>query len=313
MNKTEFINTVTRTASKIGFTLKKHSPEILMVAGIVGGVTSAVMACKATTKVSEIIDDTKDKVESVHEVLAEPEAFDAEYTEEDSKKDLVIIYTQAGLKFIKLYGPSILLGAASIACILGSNNIMQKRNAAIAAAYASVDLGFKDYRKRVIDRFGKELDRELLYNVKKKEVEETVTNEDGTESTVTHTIEYIDKDVRHCEYSRCFDDTCPNYSPNDPEANMFFLMQVQNWANDRLHAKGHLYLNEVLDMLGFDRTRAGQIVGWVDDPTNPDSDGFVDFGIFDINNDAKRAFVNHKESAVWLDFNVDGDILALMR
>ena len=44
MTKTQIINSVTRGLHKVGFQLKKHSPEILVVAGVVGTVASAVMA-----------------------------------------------------------------------------------------------------------------------------------------------------------------------------------------------------------------------------------------------------------------------------
>jgi hypothetical protein len=318
MTKVELMNSVSRTFHKVGFALKKHSPEILVVAGVVGGVTSAVMACKATTKVSAILEDTKKDIEGIHSVLEDPELGDRykkeygeEYTEEASKKDLAIVYAQTGLKFVKLYGPSVVLGAASIACILGSNSIMRKRNAGLAAAYAAVDLGFKDYRNRVVERFGKDLDRELRYNLQAKEVEETVTNEDGTETTVKRTIQVVDPNLRHCEYTRCFDETCENYQPNADD-NLFFLLQVQNWANEKLKAKGHLYLNEVLEMLGMQKTRSGQIVGWVYDENNPDCDCFIDFHIFDIHNPDKRAFVNGYEKSIWLDFNVDGVVYDLL-
>lgn len=318
MTKVELMNGITRTFNKVGFKLKKHSPEILVVAGVVGGVTSAVMACRATTKVSAILEDTKKDIEGIHSVLEDPELgqrykdeYGEEYTEEASKKDLAIVYAQTGLKFVKLYGPSVVLGAASIACILGSNSIMRKRNAGLAAAYAAVDLGFKDYRNRVVERFGKELDRELRYNIQTKEVEETVTNEDGTETVVKRTVEVVDPNLRFNEYTRCFDETNTNWTKS-AEDNLYFLLQVQNWANERLKARGHLYLNEVFDALGMDRTKAGQIVGWVYDPRNPNSDGFVDFGIWDLKDPEKRAFVNKLERSIWLDFNVDGNILELM-
>lgn len=318
MTKVELFNGVSRAAHKVGFAFKKHSPEILLVTGLIGGVASAVLACKATTKVSAILEDTKNDIDGIHRVLEDPELgkkyeeeYGEEYTEEASKKDLAIIYAQTGLEFVKLYGPSVILGAASIACILASNNIMRKRNAGLAAAYAAVDIGFKDYRKRVVERFGKELDRELRYNIKAREVEEIVANEDGSETVVKRTIETVDPNLRYNEYTRCFDETCTNWTKS-AEDNMFFLLQVQNYANEKLKARGHLYLNEVLDMLGMDRTRAGQFVGWVYDPKNPDSDGFVDFGIFDLDDPTKRHFVNKLERSIWLDFNVDGNILDLM-
>lgn len=309
--KTDVLNNLTRAFNRVGFKIKKHSPEILLVTGVVGTVASAVMACKATTKASAILEETKSKVDTIHEVASNPEFAD-NYTEEDMKKDLTITYAQTGLEFVKLYGPSVLLGAASIGCIFASHNILNKRNLALAAAYATEQLGFKEYRGRVVDRFGKELDRELKYNIKAKEVEETVTNEDGTETIVTKTVNVADPNLVS-DYARFFDESCIGWT-KDPELNLTFLKQVQAMANDKLQREGVVYLNEVYAMLGIDKTKAGQVVGWVYDTSeHPVGDNFIDFGIYDINRERNRAFVNGYERNILLDFNVDGNVWELMK
>lgn len=317
MTKVELINTVTRNLHKVKFGLKKHSPEILVVAGVVGVVASAVMACKATTRVSAILEETKESVDGVHEVLGNPvlqqkyiERYGEEYTVDASKKDLAKIYLHTGLNFVKLYGPSVILGAASLGCILTSHNIIRKRNVALAAAYATIDQGFKDYRGRVIERFGKELDQELRYNIKAKEIEDTVVNEDGSEQTIKKTVNVVEP-TQYSGYARCFDETCSNWD-RDAERNLFFLLQQQNWANEKLQRQGYLFLNDVYKMLGMQQTAAGQVVGWIYDTKNPIGDNYVDFGIHDLHDEAKRLFVNGYEKSIWIDFNVDGDILDLM-
>ena len=280
MKKFDITTKVTRGLNKAGFQLKKHSPEILIVAGVAGAVTSAVMACKATTKLNDILEESKEQVDKIHEAMEHPENLPEEYTEEDGKKDLTIVYTQTAVKLLKLYGPSIVLGGLSITAILTSNNIMRKRNIAIAAAYTAVDKSFKDYRGRVVERFGKDLDRELRYNIKKEEVEETIVDEKtGKEKTIKKTID-VANDVS--EFAKFFDDGCTGWT-KDPELNLAFLLKQQAFANDKLKANGYLYLNEVYDMLGIPRTKAGQIVGWIYDEKNPIGDNYVDFGIFDSN------------------------------
>ena len=298
---------LTRAIGKAGLTLKKHSPEILATVGTVGVVASAVMACKATTKISEILDDTNDQLNTIREAANTTELAD-QYSAEDAKKDTTIVYVQTGVKFLKLYGPAVAVGVASLGCLLGSNRILRKRNVALAAAYTAVDKSFKAYRGRVVERFGEEMDRELRYNIKAKEVQEIVTDENGNEMTVTSTIEVPEINHDNSEYARCFDETCIGWT-RDPEYNMMFVTQIQNWANDRLQSKGYLYLNEVYEMLGFQRTKAGQVVGWL---YNGDGDNYVDFGIFNIKDKQKRRFVNGYEKSIWLDFNVDGNILNKM-
>jgi hypothetical protein len=300
----DLAQSASRAFHKTGFQLKKHSPEILVVAGVIGTVVSAVMACKATTKVSGIMEKTKTDVNTIHECANNPEFAD-QYTAEDSKKDLTIVYAKTGVELAKLYAPAVILGAVSITSILTGHHILRKRNLATAAAFTAANTAFKEYRGRVVERLGEKMDKELLYNIKAKEVEETVIDEDGNEKTVKKVVEVAEHTPALGLYTYCFDETASGWQ-RDAESNKFFLLQQQDWANEKLRAKGHLFLNEVLDMLGIQRTRAGQTVGWM---LNGDGDGYIDFGIFDIHKEANRNFVNGLEKSIWLDFNVDGDIL----
>lgn len=299
---------MSRTFNKLTLKSKKYAPEIMVIAGVAGVITSTVMACKATTKAGEITEKTKNQMTQIHEVA---ETKPDQYSEDDMKKDTVIVYTQTAVEFAKLYGPAVILGTVSIACILGSHHILSKRNAALAAAYATVDKSFKDYRGRLIERFGKELDKELRYNIKAKEFEETVANEEtGEETTVVKTVNVADA-IEYSDYARFFDDGCAGWT-KDSEHNLYFLKCQQNYANERLKTRGYLFLNDVYEMLGIPKTKAGQIVGWVYDEKNPNGDNFVDFGIYDINKERARAFVNGYERTILLDFNVDGNILDLI-
>lgn len=307
--KTEIMTKATRAFHKVGFKIQKHSPEILLVTGIVGVVGSAVMACRATTKVNDILEDTKHQVDTINEVAENPEMAE-KYSSEDRDKDLTIVYTQTAVKFAKLYGPSIILGATSIACILAGHNIIKKRYVGLSAAYATLDKGFKEYRSRVVDRFGEEVDYELRHNVKAQEIEEKVVDEEGNETTVTKTVNAADPNGIS-DYARFFDDGCLGWE-KDAEHNLYVVKAQQARANDILKSRGHLFLNEVYEMFGIPHTKAGQVVGWIYDENNPNVDNFVDFGIFDANNEAKRDFVNGYERSILLDFNVDGNIWDLL-
>ena len=309
MSKLAIFNNVTRTVHKIGFQLKKHSPEILAVAGTVGVVASTVMACKATTKLHDVLEDSKNQVNQVHEVLENKSIPAEKYSEEDGKKDIAVIYTQTTLKVVKLYAPSVILGALSLTSILTSNKILRKRNVALAAAYTAVDKGFKEYRANVIERFGKDLDRELRFNVKAKEIEETVVNDNGEEETVKKVVN--EATIGKSEYARFYDDGCKGWE-KDPEYNLMFLRHVQDYLNDLLRTRGHVFLNEAYDQLGIPRTKAGAIVGWVYNEKNPVGDNYIDFGIYDPKDEKARDFVNGYERVILLDFNVDGPILDLI-
>lgn len=306
--KQEIINKATRLLSSTQYQVKKHSPEILMVAGIAGTIVGTVLACKATTKVSEIIEEKNKNVEDVHTCL---EDNTKEYTEEDSKKDLTIIYAQTGVKLFKLYAPAIGVMALSFASIIAGHKVLKKRNIAIAAAYAAIDKGFKQYRKNVIEEFGEGVDQQMRFSLKSKEIKKK--DKDG--KTVKETEYYIDPDANPLdnisEYARFFDASSENFA-KDPEYNMMFLRRQQDYANEMLKARGHLFLNEVYDLLDIPRSKAGQVVGWIYDKNgNTKGDNYVDFGLY-RNDQGTRRFVNGLEYNILLDFNVDGVIYDLI-
>lgn len=299
-NKTEIMKSVNGVTSKAVMKLKKHSPEILVVAGIAGTVVSAVLACKATTKVAEILDETKGTLDTIHEGMETGAINGQEYTNEDGKKDTVVVYAQTGMKLAKLYGPAIILGTLSITSILASNNILCKRNVALGAAYAAIDKSFKEYRGRVIERFGEQVDTELKYGIKAKKFEEIeVDPETGKEKKVKKTVMVADPNLQS-DYAVYFDSKSRNYETN-PDYNRMFLKAQQAFANDKLQTRGHLFLNEVLDDLDLPRTPAGQIVGW----TKDGPDGYVNFRIVEVERETEDG---RHEPALLLDFNVEGNI-----
>lgn len=320
MNKTELTATLSRTANKVGLQLKKRSPEILIVAGVVGTVVSTVMACKATLKVDEIMQESNDTIEKIHDAremdgqpsAANPESV-IEYSADDERSDLTKVYIQTGLKLAWLYTPSVLLGALSITCFITSHEIMRRRCASLAAAYTSLDQAFKGYRKRVVDRFGEEVEKELFYNIKAKEIEKTIVDpETGEEKTVTETVKVMDGDPRKASpYAVEFEERNPNYC-KDPEMSFAFLRAQQQYFNDLLRAKGHVFLNEVYDALGLPRTKAGAMVGWVYDSDTPVGDNYIDFCMCSVDKEKVRDFINGVEPTILLDFNVDGIILDLI-
>ena len=301
--------------NKVKFNVVKHSPEILMGIGIAGVVTSTVLACRSTLKVKDILEDKETNMNNVKEVLAEGRE---DYTEEDARKDKTIIMTTTAIRMMKLYIPSVIIGAGSIACLLQSHNVMKNRNAGLAAALAATTESFKQYRERVTAKYGDEVDKEMRYGIKKEKKEK-----DGKKTKEDIVVGCDEKELSG--YARYFNESNINWT-DDPQFNMMFLRQIQNWANDKLISQGYLYLNDVYDALGFPKTKAGQVVGWVYDPKNNErGDNYVDFGIYDLNvrgyrdemaNDTiaeeRQDFINGYRNSILLDFNVDGNIWETM-
>lgn len=308
---TNLLVTANKTFKKVGFKVKKNSPELLIGVGIVGVVASTVMACKATTKLNEVLKETEEQVQQIHEATTDIK-LSGKYSEEDAKKDLVIVYVQTGVKLAKLYAPAVLVGGLSLASILASHKILRTRNVAIAAAYKAVDKGFKEYRSRVVERFGEAIDKELKYNIKAREIDNITVDEKGKEKIEKEIVQVSEYDPeKYSEFAKFFDVGNP-YWEKDAEYNLMFLRNQEKYANDKLQANGYLFLNEVYDMLGIPKTKAGQVVGWIYDEKNPVGDNYVSFGIYDINKPANRNFVNGIERTILLDFNVDGNILDMM-
>ena len=289
-----------RMIHTVGFQAKKHAPEICTTLGIISGISATVLACKATRKIDVIFNEKKQIEENVESCLADSKV---QYTEEDAKKDIYITNVQTGVKLLKVYSPAIVLGTLSIASILFGQKILKKRNAALGAAYLAMETGFKNYRKNVVERFGEEVDKELKYGIKAKEIVEK--DEKGKE--VKKTVYEIDGNVKEISpYARFFEESSDQWR-KDAEYNLMFLRKTQDYANDVLKCKGYLFLNDVYAMLGIPKTKTGQIVGWKWDSRK--GDNYVDFGIYDVTDERKRAFVNGYERNILLDFNVDGPIL----
>lgn len=288
---------ITRHGGKTALILQKHSPEILTGVGIAGGVGAAIMACKATRKVDDILDH--------HEYMMAQIAHADDTKETQKAKTKRTIET--GMEIVKLYAPPLALGAASIGCILGGHNILNKRNAAIAAAYSIVQDRFNEYRARVVDEFGVDKDLDLFHGTTTKQITVDTVDENGKKKKEKKTV-HIQDPNRISQYARYFDDAS-NQWQKTPEYNLIFLKSQQNYMNDLLHARGHVFLNEVYDALGIPRSKAGAVVGWI---ISDEGDNFIDFGIYDIQNQEKMDFVNGYEQNILLDFNVDGVIYDLI-
>lgn len=291
----------TAVVNKVGvpmLKLKASSPQIMFAGGIVAGGAGVVLACRSTLKLSE----TLDKYDELREksVALFDEGQNSDYSEKDHAKDLTVIKVKTLLDVTKLYAPAAGLLMISAALLTGSHVTLNRRNTATAAALAATDEAFKKYRQRVVEKFDSDTDEEMRYGTRIDE--EKVVGEDGKTKTV--------KKKRISEehpslYAKCFDELCGPHQ-RDPELNRIFLQSQQSYFNDILQAKGYVFLNEVYRALDLPETKAGQVVGW----KLGNGDNYVDFGIFDdVENPRVRDFVNGRENSIWLDFNVDGDIL----
>lgn len=299
-----FVKSATMMSNKIIFNTKKHSPEILLAAGIIGIGAGVVAACKATLKVPKLIEERNDKLNDIRE---NPTPENDKNAENDKKRDLTRVYFIYAAKIARKYLLAALIIAASITCIVSSNGILKKRNLSLTSALAIVTKELEERERRTIEKFGEDVNNEIKYGLKKEIKEIETTDEKGKKKK--EKVEVYTSDKKNInEFCRCFDESSAAWT-RDPELNMMFLKAKESMFTDMLHAKGYLFLNDVYEGLGFERTRAGQTVGWIVDPNDKSCDNYVDFGIFNIHSKANRDFVNGYEPSIWLSFNHDGSIL----
>ena len=298
------INTKTlrKSFKKAQLTVRKHSPEILMVAGVIGTVAGAVMACKETLELEDVLDECKqEKME-----LEEQYAMCEQYSEDALKKDQVKLTIKQAAKIVKLYAPSVIMEATSIGVIFASNDIMRKRNASMAAAYATLNSMYKRYRQNVIESYGEEVDKDMRFGVKHEKV--TEIDEDGNKVKIDARIVDLDNTaLAISDYSRFFQSGCRGFDENSGRYNILYLKGIQAMFNNKLIADGYVMLNDVYRELGFDTIPEGWSIGWVYDDENPIGDNYIDFGLYEARNKNQRA-VNDWEPVILMDFNVDGNL-----
>lgn len=285
---------ISRVLHKVAQVAQDHAPEILTALGIAGGVTAGVIAVKATPKMEPALDELEKGLANIDEAV-QLEAYE---DPADARKDRVYVWVKTGKQFVKVYGPSIALGTVSIAAILYGHGLLKKRNALLIAAYQTLERSFAEYRQRVIADQGPAKDQEYLTATKLVEN----TNEQG-ESTKT---EVIESSHGGHPYRFHWSKETSTHWRIEPELNYYFLMARQNYWNDKLRFRGQVFLNEVLDDLGFDQTDTGAITGWT---WQGEGDNMIDFGFEPAASAQMQMFLDGQIPDTVLDFNVDGVII----
>lgn len=309
MKKTELAMKASQILVKSKLGLKKHSPEILMVGGIGIGIVAAVIACKQTVKATQIVESSRKSLNDIDSVKAMAANGEAEYTEENEQNDRRTIAIRLTKGMIKTYAVPVGLGILSVTCILASNHILRKRNVALAAAYSALSTDFANYRKRVVEKYGKETDFMLKNGLEKDLIAHQVIDPETGE--VKESKEEVLKydGTKLSQYARVFDEVGSTQWTPSPDHNKAFLLMEQNYFNERIKTRGYIFLNEVYERLGFRPTKAGSIVGWVYQNDNYEG---IDFGIFTAHTQKAAEFLEGTEPSIILDFNVQGDILSLV-
>lgn len=309
MKKTELATKAGQILVKTKLGIKKHSPEILVAAGIGTGIIAAIVACKQTIKANDIVAEARKSLQNIEDVKELAANNEVEYTEENEQEDRKTIGMQVAVGMVKTYALPVGLGVLSITCILAGHHILKKRNVALAAAYSALSTDFMNYRKRVVDKYGKDVDFMLKNGLEKQIVANQVVDPETGEVKETKEEVLTYEGDKLSQYARVFDEVGSTQWTPSADHNRAFLLMEQNYFNERIRTRGYIFLNEVYERLGFRPTKAGSVVGWV--YQNADYEG-IDFGIFTAHTQKAAEFLEGTEPSIILDFNVQGDILSLV-
>lgn len=309
MKKTELTTKAGQILVKTKLSIKKHSPEILVAAGIGTGIVAAIVACKQTIKANDIVAEAQKSLQNIENVKELAANNEVEYTEENEQEDRKTIGMQVAVGMVKTYALPVGLGILSITCILAGHHILKKRNVALAAAYSALSTDFMNYRKRVVDKYGKDVDFMLKNGLEKQIIANQVVDSETGEAKETKEEVLTYEGDKLSQYARVFDEVGSTQWTPSADHNRAFLLMEQNYFNERIRTRGYIFLNEVYERLGFRPTKAGSVVGWV--YQNADYEG-IDFGIFTAHTQKAAEFLEGTEPSIILDFNVQGDILSLV-
>lgn len=289
-------------AMKTGMKLRKYSPEIMLAGGIVAGAAAIITACVATKKAEPIIEEAHKELDDIQNaVVVNEEGQEKSLTAKEMKKEAFVVCRRLTWKLCKVYGLAAFLFLTSVGLILGSHGILKKRYISTSLAYKALDEAFKDYRNRIQEAVGK--DKELhFFNATEEGGETTVIDESGDAVTTKEVVKCREK--KYSPYEFDFNShTAPGNWEANSDYNLMFLRNVENYLNDLLNSRGHVFLNEALDALGLKRTREGSVTGWI---KGNGGDDYVDLGVSDYYTDEYCDAHDGYIKNIHLNFNVDG-------
>lgn len=285
---------------KVAFGLRKVGPEIGTVAGMAGIAVSAIYLYKAVNESKDILAKVKEEVKKLEDEGAD-------------EKDIKAVKIAGGVAVAKKVAIPAGLAVASSATVLGIHHEMRKENRRLSDVITQTSLAYNALKNEIREQLGDEQADELIYGVRKpdkkeiKEIEENSPRKDEITDEERKSYRISDgEEITPSPYAVFFDETCNNYS-DDPEYNKNTLILLQAQLNERLRRVGYVYLNEVYEKLGVEKTEAGHVMGWRYAPHDPNHEGDnqIDFNMWDIRSRANRRFINGYEPVVLLDFNID--------
>lgn len=224
--------------------VQKKSPEILTGFGIAGMITTVVLAVKATPKALDLIDE---EIEKQNSKLSQ-EAYDSGYSTAKQINKLKPVET---VKVAwKPYIPALLLGGASVGCLIGANTVSARRHAALYSAYELSKTAYNELNEKVTEVVGEKKVTEI-----KQKLAEDKVNKVSPEGA----IEKKSNVVIAGDGDTWFIDAMSN-QPFLSSKNK--LDAAANELNRKMRSDMYVSLSQFYDEVGIEHTGTSDYIGW---------------------------------------------------
>ena len=224
--------------------VQKKSPEILTGLGIAGMITTVVLAVKATPKALDLIDE---EVERQNRKLSQ-EAYDSGQSIANQINKLKPLET---VKVAwKPYIPALLLGGASVGCLIGANTVSARRHAALYSAYELSKTAYNELNEKVTEVVGEKKVTEI-----KQKLAEDKVNKVSPEGA----IEKKSNVVIAGDGDTWFIDAMSN-QPFLSSKNK--LDAAANELNRKMRSDMYVSLSQFYDEVGIEHTGTSDYIGW---------------------------------------------------
>lgn len=312
------MNKMTQVFNRFGFWARRKSPELLVIGAIIAAAGSIILAVKATPKAEMVLERANKNIKRIKTDMNDQNKLsNNEYSISLGKKELTGVYAKTSLNLCKLYLPTAIGFGLTVVGILSSHKIVKGRNMALAAAYTTLENGYRSYRERVAAKVGESVEKDIFRNIYSEEKEIKEENKNGEEVT-----KKINKNGPHIkvdsDFTVIYDQNSKDWL-RDTNMVLNNLAMKEKWLNQKLIYSGALFLHEVYEELGIDiyslgekKAQASRILGWIYDPKDDNLSNHVSMGLFDTMGNRNEYAMNalrNNDQELFLEFNVDGDIL----
>ncbi len=275
---------VTRVIGRQVLRTRIHAPQILFVTGLGAVVGGAVLACKATLEVEDVLVDHNKNMLDVSR-LKNPEV------SYERERRIVTLHTTGRL--MKLYAPATVTMGVGVVCLTRSHQLLVQRNTALTAAYVGLQRFLEGYRGRVREEIGEDREKAVYYASTPVELVEDTKK--GPK------VVYGSAPTGSSPYSCVIDESKRGIFQDTLAFNKNYVAIQQQLLTDKLRSQGYLFLNDVYTRFDVSHTFTGQICGWF--VGHPDSDDFVDISVTPLHDG---------RGSIMLDFNVGGNVAEML-